>query len=76
MAMVLDAGRQQAGMTVAALWLACYGIGWVGSEADLTDVLSGVRVPSDAEYDEIAQAINEAFIDKGSNHPVPYAEDL
>jgi hypothetical protein len=76
MSEVLDAGRQQAGLTIADLWLACYGIGWVGSEADLTDVLDGDWVPSHASYNEIAQALNEAFIDRGGDHPVPYAEEL
>ena len=76
MASVLDAGRQHAGLTIAALWLACRGIGWTGTEDDLADVMSGDRVPTSGEYNEIAQAINDRFSDLGHDHPVPYAEEL
>ena len=76
MASILNAGRQQAGLSVTDLWIDCFGLGWTGTEADLTDVLLGDRIPSGHEYDEIAQAINDKFIELGHDHPVPYAEDL
>ena len=76
MASVLEASRQQAGLTVAALWLASVANGWAGAQDDLAGVLRGARVPTPGEYDVIAQALNDRFADLGHDHPVPYAEDL
>jgi len=76
MALVLNASRQHAGLTVAELWLACFGIGWTGTEDDLADVLTGDRVPPSREYDVIAQAINDRFTELGHSYPVPYADEL
>jgi hypothetical protein len=36
----------------------------------------GVLQPDPYEYDLIAQAINEWFIERGQNHPVGYWDDF
>lgn len=73
---ILEAARQQAGLTVDELWLRYYGFGGKGSAADMADMLAGVQHLSRIDYDVIAQAINESFVDRDMDHPVPYAEDL
>jgi hypothetical protein len=45
--------------------------------SDLLEIeayLSGALMPTDIEYDYIAQALNDRFIELGMNHPVPYAQ--
>jgi hypothetical protein len=32
-------------------------------------------VPTGHDYDVIAHALNERFVELGGNHPVPYVED-
>jgi hypothetical protein len=73
---VLEAARQQAGLSVAELWVACYSLGSTATEGELAGFLDGSRVPTSAEYNVVAQAINERFSDIGQDHPVPYAEDF
>jgi hypothetical protein len=66
----------KAGLSVAELWVACYSLGGMASEGELAGFLDGSRVPTRAEYEVVAQAINERFTEIGQDHPVPYAEDL
>jgi hypothetical protein len=76
MAQILEAGRQQAGLTNRELWIGFCGLGGNAAPAALDAYLTGDAIPSNAEYDMIAQALNDIFVVAGKNHPVPYAEDL
>ena len=43
--------------------------------AELTASLGGRRRFTRIEYDVVAQALNERFMDDGGDHPVPYADE-
>jgi hypothetical protein len=72
---VLDAARQHAGMSFQDLWIAYFALGGTARPDEVRAYLGGGPVAS-MDYDILAQAINERFIDLGGNHPVPYREDL
>lgn len=76
MAQVLDAGRHRAGLSAGELWLGYYALGGTADPATLDAYLAGTAVPTSAQYDVIAQTLNDVFVGRGQNHPVPYAEDL
>jgi hypothetical protein len=71
---VLEAGRVQAGMSFDDLWLEYFALGGTAPPEELRDYLAGGAGPMD--YDVVAQAINERFVDRGEDHPVPYSEEL
>ena len=73
---ILDAARRHAGLTVQDLWVRCYGLGGMATHTELAAYLSGEGEPSAVEYDVIAQALNDWHIERGENHPVPYATGL
>jgi len=62
-------------MSVDELWLAYFALGGIALPAVLRSYLGGDGAHS-IDYDVLAQAINERFIDQGGNHPVPYSDDL
>ena len=71
---VLDAGRAMAQMSLEDLWLAYFALGGAAPPDELERYLAGGAGPMD--YDVVAQAINERFIEGGANHPVPYYDEL
>jgi len=72
---ILEAARVQAGMSFSELWVAYFALGGVSPPQVVRSYLDGVGTPL-ADYDVLAQAINERYVDRGGNHPVPYREDL
>jgi hypothetical protein len=72
---VVEAAREQAGMSHADLWVAYFGLGGVAGPAALRTYLAGRPVPS-IEYDLVAQAINERFLDREDISPVPYLDEF
>jgi hypothetical protein len=70
---VLDAYRQEAGLSHAELWLRYFELGGMSPGSDVEAFLYGVRAPSDHDHDVIALALNERFAELGGDHPVPYA---
>lgn len=73
---VLEAARVQAGMATIDVWLAYFALGGMESLAAVTAILSGTVVPSNLDYDLLAQAMNERFMDSGRDHPVPYHDEI
>jgi hypothetical protein len=75
---ILDAGRIQAGMSFEELWMAYFALGGVASARAIRSYLVHERPdPStDSEYDLLAQAINERFLEQGRDHPLPYRDEL
>jgi len=41
----------------------------------MTEHVHGERDCARVEHDTIVHALNEAYMDHGMNHPIPYAED-
>jgi hypothetical protein len=75
-AAILEAARQVCGLTNDELWIGYYSLGGTADPQTLGAYLAGTAIPSRGQYDVIAQALNDHFVDGGGNHPVPYDEDL
>jgi len=71
----LDQARRDAGLTHGELWLRYFGLGGMSSALQVEAFLYGALLPSDHDYDVVAHALNERFVELGGNHPVAYSED-
>jgi hypothetical protein len=71
---VLDAYRQEAGLSHQELWLRYFELGGFCQRTDMEAILRGVLVTSDQDHDVIALALNERFVELGMGYPVPYAK--
>lgn len=72
---VLEAARIQAGMSFQDLWIAYLALGGNARPDVVRGYLRGSAIePTD--YDLLAQAINERFLDRGESYPVPYRDEL
>ncbi len=69
----LQRARTEAGLSVSELWLRYFALGGMSTPLDVDAVIHGVLAPSDLEYDLLAHAINERFLELGRDHPVPYS---
>lgn len=65
-------GMDLAGLSYPQLWVRYMGLGGTGTEADLRRHVGAEDCESDHEHNLIAHAINEAFLDIDSDHPVAY----
>ncbi len=72
---ILEAARVQAGMTHDELWVAYFALGGAAEPGLVRAYLAGSPM-GPMDYDVLAQAINEKFVDGGGNHPVPYSDEL
>ena len=72
---VLEAARTQAGMSFEDLWIAYFALGGVAQPDVVRAYLDG-STDRAMDYDVLAQAINERFLDQHANHPVPYSDEL
>lgn len=68
----LDAARRELGLTIYDLWIAYIGIGGRHDAFALRAYLNGITTTTDVDHDHIVHALNEAFIDLGDDHPLPY----
>jgi hypothetical protein len=71
----LDIYRRQATLSHGELWLRYFGLGGMSTGLELEAYLYGALEPSPHDYDMIAHALNERFVELGGNHPVPYIDD-
>jgi len=62
-------------MSFDELWVAYFALGGASSPNIVRSYLGGSGNEL-ADYDVLAQAINERFVDRGGDHPVPYRNDL
>ena len=67
-------GVQVARMTPIDLWVQYYALGGNADEYEVEAYALGLLLPDTYQYNVIAQAINEVFIDRGANHPVAYRD--
>lgn len=72
----LRGGLRDVGWQTTDLWIASVALGSHLALGDVTDITAGVRVPTRGEYDVLALALNEQFMDLGRDHPVTYWDDL
>jgi hypothetical protein len=68
----LHAGMSASGMDYHELWLRHLAVSGDATEFELEAYLLGLLRPDPFQYNLIAQAINEHFVDQGQNHPVGY----
>jgi hypothetical protein len=72
---VLDLARQEAMLSVAALWLRYFELGGMGTAFELEAYLCGALRPSPHEYDVLAHTLNERFLEIAGKHRIPYSDD-
>jgi hypothetical protein len=68
----LDSARLELGLTLHELWVAYFALGGCCDSRALGAYLDGTGTTTDADHDVIVHALNETFVDRGRNHPVPY----
>jgi hypothetical protein len=73
---VLRDGLRHVHWQLSDLWIASIALGGHLDLSDVTNITSGLRAPSRAEYNVLATALNEQFLDLGQNHPLAYWDDL
>lgn len=67
-------GAEYARMTPSDLWVRYYALGGNAGEYEVEAYTLGLLLADNYQYNVIAQAINEVFIDRGANHPVAYRD--
>ncbi|MGH3921368.1 MAG: hypothetical protein ACRDTT_00545 [Pseudonocardiaceae bacterium] len=65
--------RRQVGISRSELWLRCVALGGLSTPAELDSYLQETAQPEPSEYNVIAHALNEGFLDLGGDYPVPYS---
>jgi len=70
----VNEARAALGLSVPALWVAYVGLGGSATLPGLQQYLDDGSGFTAREYDFVAQALNDSYIDRGGNHPVPYSE--
>lgn len=70
-----DQARQDAGLSPSQLWMRYFSLGGMTGAMELEAMCFGAMLPTGADHDRIAHALNERFTELGRNHPVPYSED-
>jgi hypothetical protein len=72
----LDHARHQLGWSVETLWLAYAGLGGSASLRKVGEFLRTGSGLTARQYDYLAQALNDCFVENGQDHPVPYSETM
>jgi hypothetical protein len=72
----LPAGMQASEMTYQELWLRYIAVSGDAGELELEAYVLGLLTPDAYQYNLIAQALNEHFIDRGEDHPVGYWDEV
>jgi hypothetical protein len=70
----LEAVRRRMGVDLDDLWLAYFGLGGTATPSQMEAYLRARVSFSRIEHDVLAQALNDFSLDRGLNHPAPYAE--
>ena len=73
---VLDAFRRDALLSHGDLFLRYFELGGMSTAFELEAILYGALQSSAHDWEVIALALNERFVELGGNHPVPYIEGL
>lgn len=72
---VLETARRRSGMSLHQLWLSQALLGGAASPDEVRSFLSGQATPTAHQYDVLAHALNESFLERGLDHLVPYADE-
>ncbi len=71
----LDPARREAGLSHGDLWMRYFELGGMSTALELEAFLCGALRPTESDYNVVAHALNERFVELGGNHPVAYSED-
>lgn len=74
--LVLEAARQQAGLSVLELWLAYFALGGMATVPEVEAILAGMERPGIRDHDLLALALNERFSEMDLDHPVQYSAEI
>ncbi|MDP1819200.1 MAG: hypothetical protein Q8K58_04825 [Acidimicrobiales bacterium] len=69
----LELARADLHWTVAQLWMAYFALGGLRTQAELGEYLQSGGASSSADHGAIVQALNEEYLARGGDHPVPYS---
>lgn len=72
----LENARHLADVSVSDLWLRYFRLGGMATLAAVSALLRGESSFSAGQYDVLAHALNERFVELDMGHPVPYASDV
>jgi hypothetical protein len=72
----LAAGLHASGMSYRELWFHYVAVSGDAGELELEAYVLGLLTPDAYQYNLIAQALNEHFIDRGEDHPVGYWDEV
>ena len=65
-------GLRLSGMSFHDFWLRQISVGGVSDQLAVEAYTLGLLVPDPLEYNILAQALNEHFLERGQDHPVAY----
>jgi len=68
----LQDGLDLSGMSFNELWLRQVSVGGVAGSLETEAYVLGLLSPDPHQYDILAQALNEHFVELGEDHPVGY----
>ena len=71
---VLETARLNLGISATDLWIAYFALGGMAAPEVLRAYLRGQYTGS-FDHDVLAHALNERFVERGMNHPVPYRNE-
>ena len=64
------------GLSRYDLWIHYLGLGGSLPPATVNAILDGHSDLDEHDHDVLVQALNEHFVDRDQNHPLPYADEL
>ena len=65
-------GQRQLALTDTELWVRCLALGGSSDIRHLIDHVRAADCPDSDEHRVIAQSLNDAFVERGHDHPVAY----
>lgn len=68
----LNQARLDADLSHAELWMRYFELGGMSSGLEVEAYLYGALQPTTHDYNVLAHALNERFVELGGDHPVPY----
>jgi hypothetical protein len=68
----IEDGLDLSGMSMNELWLRQVSVGGTAGSLETEAYVLGVLTPDRFQYDVLAQALNEHFVERGQDHPVGY----
>jgi hypothetical protein len=68
----IEDGLELSGMSMQQFWLRQVSVGGTAGSMETEAYVLGLLTPEPYQYDLLAQALNEHFVELGQDHPVGY----